>query len=70
MKQKTARHKLTHERLAAEGFSPLAVRSKISTIEKGKRYVLVTTGLEESVIYAIDGNIVNDGPRAATSWYL
>lgn len=66
MKQKTARHKSTHERLAAEGFSPeqpLAVRSIISTIEKGKRYVLVTTGREESVIYAIDGNIVNDGPR-------
>lgn len=66
MKQKTARHKSTLERLAAEGFSPeqpLAVRSKISTIEKGKRYVLVTTGREESVIYAIDGNIVNDGPR-------
>ena len=66
MKQKTARHKSTHERLAAEGFSPeqpLAVRSKISTIEKGKRYVLVTTGLEESVIYAVDGNIVKEGQR-------
>ena len=66
MKQKTARHKSTHERLAAEGFSPeqpLAVRSKISTIEKGKRYVLVTTGREESVVYAVDENIVTDGPR-------
>ena len=66
MKQKTARHKSTHERLAAEGFSPeqpLAARCKISTTEKGKRYVLVTTGAEESVIYAVDGNIVNDGPR-------
>ena len=66
MKQKAVAYKSTHERLAAEGFSPeqpLAVRSKISTIEKGKRYVLVTTGREESVIYAIDGNIVNDGPR-------
>lgn len=66
MKQKAVAYKSTHERLGAEGFSPeqpLAARCKISTTEKGKRYVLVTTGAEESVVYAVDGNIVTDGPR-------
>lgn len=64
MKQKT--YKSTHERLVSEGFSPeqpLVVRTKISTIEKGKRYTLVTTGVEESVVYAVDGNIVTEGQR-------
>ncbi len=66
MKQKTVTYKSTYEQLAAEGFSPeqdLMARAKISTVEKGKRYTLVTTGKEESVVYAIDGNIVKEGQR-------
>jgi hypothetical protein len=66
MKQKTATYKSTHEQLDAEGFSPeqpLMVRTKISTNEKGKRYILVTTGIEESVVYAVDGNIITNGLR-------
>ena len=66
MKQKALTYKSTHEQLAAEGFSPeqvLKVRTKISTVEKGKRYTLVTTGIEESVVYAVDGNIVKEGQR-------
>lgn len=66
MKQKIVKYKSTHEQLVAEGFSPeqpLMVRTKISTTEKGKRYTLVTTGMEESVVYAVDGNIVKEGQR-------
>ncbi len=66
MKQKTATYKSTHEQLDAEGFSPeqpLMVRTKINTNEKGKRYILVTTGIEESVVYAVDGNIITNGLR-------
>lgn len=66
MKQKALTYKSTHEQLTAEGFSPeqvLKVRTKISTVEKGKRYTLVTTGMEESVVYAVDGNIVKGGQR-------
>lgn len=64
MKQKT--YKSTHERLVEAGFSPeqpLMVRAKVSTAEKGKRYTLVTSGREESVVYAVDGNIVKKGQR-------
>ncbi|HJB44267.1 MAG TPA: hypothetical protein IAB87_05725 [Candidatus Coprenecus merdipullorum] len=59
-------YKSTYELLAAEGFSPeqrLMTRARISTSEKGKRYVLVTNGVEESVVYAVDGNIVKEGQR-------
>ena len=66
MKQNVVTYKSTHEQLVAEGFSPeqaLMVRTKVSTVEKGKRYTLVTTGMEESVIYAVDGNIVKEGQR-------
>lgn len=65
MKRENVTYKSTHERLAAEGFfpeQPLKVRSKISTNEKGKRYVLVADGLE-SVVYAVDGYIIKDGLR-------
>ena len=47
MKQKAVTYKSTHEQLVAEGFSPeqaLMVRTKVSTVEKGKRYTLVTAG--------------------------
>lgn len=67
MKQKAGTYKSTHEQLDAKGFSPeqpLMVRTKISTNEKGKRYVLITTGsIEESVVYAIDGNVITSGLR-------
>lgn len=59
-------YKSTYELLAAEGFSPeqrLMTRTRISTSEKGKRYVLVTNGIEESVVYAVDGDIVKEGQR-------
>lgn len=66
MMQNVVTYKSTHEQLVAEGFSPeqaLMVRTKVSTVEKGKRYTLVTTGMEESVVYAVDGNIVKEGQR-------
>lgn len=66
MKQKQVDFKSTHERLVSQDLSPeqpLMIRTKISTNEKGKRYVLVTTGIEESVVYAVDGNIIKSGLR-------
>lgn len=58
---------IANEQLCTKGFSspeqPLKVRTRISTNEKGKRYVLVTTGIEESVVYAVDGNIITSGLR-------
>ena len=66
MKQEKAEYKSTHERWMSEGFSPeqpLQVRAKVSTNEKGKRYTLVTTGNEKSVVYAVDGNIITSGLR-------
>lgn len=65
MKREKVTCKSTHDRLVAEGFlpeQPLKVHSKISTNEKGKRYILVADGLE-SVVYAVDGNIIKDGLR-------
>lgn len=56
----------THERLTAEGYAPeqaLQVRAKVSVNENGKRYLLATGGREQSVVYAIDGNIVTEGQR-------
>lgn len=66
MKLEKTTYKSTHERLEAEGFSPeqqLEVRSRISTTEKGKKYILVTDGTKKSVVYAVDGNILKDGQR-------
>lgn len=66
MKQEKAEYKSTHERLISGGFSPeqpLQVRAKVNTNEKGKRYTLVTTGIEDSVVYAVDGNIITAGLR-------
>lgn len=48
----------------AEGYAPeqgLQIRAKISVSENGKRYLLATNGKEESVVYAVDGNIVKEG---------
>ena len=56
----------THERLTAERYAPeqaLQVRAKVSVNENGKRYLLATGGREQSVVYAIDGNIVTEGQR-------
>lgn len=56
----------TNERLTLEGYAPeqsLQVRAKISVSENGKRYILTTNGQEESVVYAVDGNIVEEGQR-------
>lgn len=66
MKDENEIYASTHECLTEEGFAPeqdLQVRSRISVGEKGKRYLLSTNGKEESVVYAVDGNIVKDGQR-------
>ena len=54
----------THERLMTEGYAPeqgLQIRTKVSVSENGKRYLLTTNGKEESVVYAVDGNIIKEG---------
>ena len=64
MKEDKKTYDSTHERLLAEGYAPeqvLQIRSKVSVSEKGKRYLLATNGKEESVVYAVDGNIVKEG---------
>lgn len=56
----------THALLAEKGYEtdqPLSVRKKISTSEKGKKYILITNGKEESVVYAIDGYIIKTGKK-------
>ncbi|MCQ2199094.1 MAG: hypothetical protein MJZ19_05170 [Paludibacteraceae bacterium] len=64
MKEEKKSYDSTHERLMAEGYTPeqvLQIRAKVSVSEKGKRYLLATNGKEESVVYAVDGNIVKEG---------
>lgn len=64
MKEEKKSYVSTHERLMAEGYTPeqvLQIRAKVSVSEKGKRYLLATNGKEESVVYAVDGNIVKEG---------
>lgn len=66
MKGERNAYNSTHERLTAEGFAPeqvLQVRAKVSVSENGKRYLLATNGKEESVVYAVDGNIVKEGSK-------
>ncbi len=66
MTRNNGTYKSTHERLSAEGYSPelrLEDRAIISTAEKGKKYMLDTNGTKASVVYAVDGNIVNEGQR-------
>lgn len=64
MKEDKKTYGSTHERLLAEGYAPeqaLQIRAKVSVSENGKRYLLATNGKEESVVYAVDGNIVKEG---------
>lgn len=66
MKEDKKTYGSTHERLTSEGYAPeqtLQFRAKISVSENGKRYLLTTGGKEESVVYAVDGNIVTEGQR-------
>lgn len=64
MKEDKKIYDSTHEQLMEEGYAPeqnLQIRAKVSVSEKGKRYLMATSGKEESVVYAVDGNIVKDG---------
>ena len=66
MKDKEKTYNSTHDRLTSEGYVPeqvLQIRAKVSVSENGKRYLLTTNGKKESVVYAVDGNIVKDGQR-------
>ena len=66
MKEDKETYDSTHERLLAEGYAPeqvLQIRAKVSVSEKGKRYLLATNGKEESVVHAVDGNIVKEGMK-------
>lgn len=64
MKDEKKTYDSTHERLMTEGYTPeqiLQIRAKVSVSENGKRYLLATNGKEETVVYAVDGNIVKEG---------
>lgn len=64
MKEEQKTYHSTHERLTTEGYAPeqvLQIRAKVSVSENGKRYLLTTNGKEESVVYAVDGDIVKEG---------
>lgn len=66
MKEEKKTYDSTHKRLVAEGYAPeqvLQIRAKVSVSENGKRYHMTTNGKEESVVYAVDGNIVKEGQR-------
>lgn len=66
MKEEKKTYDSTHKRLVAEGYAPeqvLQIRAKVSVSENGKRYLMTTNGKEESVVYAVDGNIVKEGQR-------
>lgn len=66
MKDKEKTYNSTHDRLTSEGYVPeqvLQIRAKVSVSEHGKRYLLTTNGKKETVVYAVDGNIVKDGQR-------
>ena len=64
MKEDKKTYDSTHERLMTEGYAPeqgLQIRTKVSVTENGKRYLMTTNGKEESVVYAVDGNIIKEG---------
>lgn len=66
MKDEKKTYNSTHEHLLAEGYAPeqvLQIRTRVSVSENGKRYLLATNGKEESVVYAVDGNVVKEGLR-------
>ena len=72
MKEGKKTYDSTHERLMTEGYAPeqgLQIRTKVSVSENGKRYLLTTNGKEESVVYAVDGNIIKEGLQLRSSWY-
>lgn len=55
-----------HEKLQEQGYIPeqaLAIRKMISAAEKGKRYLLPVTNSKQSVLYQIDGYIINKGNK-------
>lgn len=64
MKEDKKTYDSTHEQLLAKRHTPeqvLQIRAKVSVSENGKRYLLATNGKEESVVYAVDGDIVKEG---------
>ncbi|MDE5611897.1 MAG: hypothetical protein K2I90_07780 [Odoribacter sp.] len=64
MKEEKNTYGSTHELLTAEGCTPeqtLRIRAKVCVSENGKRYLL--SGKGESVVYALDGDIVKEGRR-------
>lgn len=66
MKRGEREYSSTFDRLTIKGFASeqnLQSRSKVTVCEKGKRYALVTTEGQDSVVYAVDGYIVKDGLR-------
>ncbi len=66
MKRGEREYSSTFDRLTVDGFVPeqnLQFRSKVAVCEKGKRYALVTTEDQDSVVYAVDGYVVKEGQR-------
>lgn len=66
MKGERKTYDSTYDLLTAAGYTPeqiLQARAKVGVSENGKRYLLATTGMEESVAYAVDGYIVKEGQR-------
>ena len=61
MKRGEREYSSTFDRLTVEGFvseQNLQSRSKVTVSEKGKRYALITTQGQDSVVFAVDGYIV------------
>lgn len=66
MKEEKKTYGSTHELLTAKGYIPeqiSQIRAKVSVSENGKRYLLATSDERESVVYAVDGDIIKEGQR-------
>lgn len=66
MKEEKKTYESTHELLSAEGYIPeqtLQIRAKVSVSENGKRYLLAMGSKRESVVYALDGDVIKEGQR-------
>lgn len=66
MKRGEREYSSTFDRLTVDGFAPeqnLQSRTKVTVSEKGKRYALITTEGQDSVVFAVDGYIVKEGLR-------
>lgn len=66
MKEEKKTYDSTHELLTAKGYIPeqiSQIRTKVSVSENGKRYLLATSDKRESVVYAVDGDIIKEGQR-------